>query len=74
MIKHHYRLATSLQNSMDFPDRSGSVGCVMQNTMRIDHIERVVRKVEIFSVGSTKFSGKFKQLKPFLCELNSSVS
>ena len=50
MIKHHFRQAAGPKHTMHFAYRSCGVGCVMQNSVRVDHVEAFVAKRQVLAV------------------------
>src|SRR5215203_1898343 len=74
MVKHDYRFAAGAQNAVYFAYGSCGIRCVMEHAVRIDQVERVVGKIEAFSVSDTKSAGQLKQIKATFCEVHGGLS
>jgi len=70
MIKHHNRPAAGSQYTMDLTHGPGCVGRVMQDTVRVDHIETVIRKIEVLGICLKERSRQIEQLKSAASEIN----
>ena len=74
MIQHHDRTTFGFQHAMNFADRAGDVGRVMQHTMRINKVERAIGEIKILSVGNLEFSLQATLLEILSGEIDSRFS
>ena len=59
---------------MNLAHGCGGVGRVMQYAVRVNEIERVVGKVEMFGICDAKVAGQLKQLEATFREVDGRVS
>src|SRR5262245_26698131 len=55
---------------MDFADCCGCIGRVMQDSVRVDNVERVVREVEVFGIGDAESAGQLKEFEAAFCQID----
>src|SRR5581483_5092645 len=58
MIEHDDRAAAGLQHSMDFAQRCLDVWRVMQHAMRIDHVECLIREIQLFGISNAELAAQ----------------
>src|ERR1051326_4953217 len=70
MVKHHFRYAARLEHAMQLADRAGSIGCVMQDAIRINHIEAPVAERQVLAVGDHEIAVSAVKTETMTCNLD----